>query len=163
MRMAKNVTSCKGCPYEHYYSGGAYECTMVKQIIPERDKIASFCPLPIYPAQVMADMEGSLRLHQVQELKESKSLKLWLSRYVASLMKSTVGSHGSVEIKIKSLGEEKTIYFMPDYVKSIALYDNEITFSYKRETYRLISGTNGVTLYKAETVNGKELWSDQKL
>ncbi len=69
-RIQKMVNNCGDCPYCTYRSVGMNVCGAAGNMrIFDKDKIASFCPLPLYPSQQLADLEelvSALRKHVSQ-------------------------------------------------------------------------------------------------
>jgi hypothetical protein len=49
-RILDLISECRACPHRRYYSGGAYECTKVAQVLPKSVAMPDWCPLPQHPA-----------------------------------------------------------------------------------------------------------------
>ncbi|MPW16954.1 hypothetical protein GCT13_08415 [Paraburkholderia sp. CNPSo 3157] len=55
------IHNCKDCPSYQYYSGGAYECSQVRQRLPANEAIPAWCPLPDHPAVAMVQQANRIR------------------------------------------------------------------------------------------------------
>lgn len=60
VKILARVTSCRTCPNRQYYSGGVYECVLVKAHLVDSGGIPAWCPLPDDPAHVAAKAESDL-------------------------------------------------------------------------------------------------------
>lgn len=56
------VHNCNECAHRHYYSGGAYECAMVQQKLPQSGGIPVWCPLPDHPAEHIAPAQRAVEM-----------------------------------------------------------------------------------------------------
>jgi|GEM_PF-3289246 len=62
-RIVKLVHRCKDCPNYRYNSGGSYICDLTGEILsPGMEFIPAFCPLPLYPSGVIADLEHTNKM-----------------------------------------------------------------------------------------------------
>lgn len=158
MRMAKNVNCCKECPNYSYYSVGTHQCNLVNEEVTNEYKVATFCPLPIYPSGEIASLENSLRYYQSEELKKYMGFSQILMQHIAAGFKTSITGFASVEIKVKEDGKEKTIFLRHDHIRDVDATSSSLTFFYGGDVYKVARGRDNWTVQKAVTLNGGEFW-----
>ncbi len=83
------IESCNGCPNRRYSSGGAYDCTLLDERIPEEVVIAPFCPLTDYPSRIIAEMATTIHLLRKQN---TTSFTLGILSLIATKLELNVRS-----------------------------------------------------------------------
>ncbi len=75
------VSSCKGCPHNHYYSGGAQECLKFNNaILPpnHEERLPAWCPLPAYPQHELARLEAAVQSLQ-EFVQNERGQNFWVT------------------------------------------------------------------------------------
>lgn len=75
------VSSCKGCPHNHYYSGNAHECLKFNHsILPpnHNEQLPAWCPLPSYPQAELARLEDEVA-HLQGYVQNERGHNFWIT------------------------------------------------------------------------------------
>lgn len=137
------VTSCKDCPNriddQCSKAGG--------QKIVDKNTVASFCPLPKFPAQEMADVERT-----INNYRDADNLTLQLQGallvYVSKMLKTRIwDTGGGLSIQ---LADGNKVTFQLDYVCSADARQDRVVFLDPRTQvkYKLHLGSTEPMLFK---------------
>lgn len=147
-KILKLVDSCGKCPHHGYYSEGQHECKLVGEIVVNKEAVAPFCPLPDYPAKIIADLARTVRverdLHQY-------SFSYMTVAHVARKFKTNMTGRGTTF----TLKDGTTISLEFDHITSIDLRGTEIFFMSGDKNYRIAPDIKEPTLYAAVQVPNK--------
>jgi hypothetical protein len=123
MRIIATTDSCGTCPNYMYYSGGVYRCGLVDENVLDKSKVAPYCPLPLYPAKQIAEMETT-----ILGLREgdARGFYLVLLTFIARKLKLNLSTNAfGISIPYDN---GKSVYLGLDCVKEIRPSPLEITF-----------------------------------
>ncbi len=132
VRMSGIVTHCAGCP-----NFSAPNCGLLGQRIEDRSQIASFCPLSIYPAKQLADMEHAIALATKNDL----NFCMVVLRFVASKVAGTLSANNIVSIPVADIQTDCILmrYDCMEVIFSRSLI--KFTSSDNQVSYELYIGT----------------------
>lgn len=154
-RIVQLVNACKKCPNCGYYSGGRDKCRLIDLCIADTSVVAPFCPLPVYPAAVIAGLEQT-----VLALREPNKYALCheVLKHVASKLGQPFTADGmGVEIPLRN---DITITLRMDYILATSVYPGaEIRFAWDNSTYRIFPDANPLQIEKrVSEPDQEELW-----
>jgi len=129
------ISSCKSCPNRKYASGGVYDCTLAHERIPDAVGIASFCPLPDYPARIIAEQEATIRA-----LRDQQSLSLTVGILSLIAMKLGVTLHPDyLGLTLECENGEKVFLHHDSF--GVTEFTLMVTFRDQGKNYRLSIGS----------------------
>jgi hypothetical protein len=154
------VDSCGVCPNRQYYSGSQYKCNKADQLIIDDHRVASFCPLPTYPAGEMANMERTI---EVLRNGVRQSFAEHLLAFISSDLKLNIQSESSnIIIPVDEKDGGKVVFDLRNMKTGRNHLIPEFEFFYGDDSYRLTLsvGTRPPQLQKLERVEGtaEPLW-----
>jgi len=161
-RILELILSCGGCPHYQYATSGRYDCRLVNQGVNDKTIVAPFCPLPIYPADVIASMETTIdRLFEPYKF----TLPLSVIEHVARKIKVAIVPNGRG--LVLKLADETEVYLDFEYIIKLEIKQGaEIHFKAGDDTYRLFPDAVPPHLdkmYKCEGDEAEERWIHTKL
>lgn len=171
-RIVAQVSSCKECPHYAYYSGGMYECRKADAPVRDSSIIAPFCPLPEYPARIIAGLDATVRA-----LRGEKDQGFWLVllSHVATKLNLSLSANGE-SVNIPFENGKKTAYLMPQGIVRMEPCPLEIEFvnTGGGEKFRLIPDSKPPKLYievpkkdlprgVAEATGDKTFWEEREI
>jgi hypothetical protein len=160
--MTKLVNSCGECPNYQYYSGGTHVCTFVDLVVTDKTQVSKFCPLPQYPAQVIADLHNSLREYQTEE--EKLGLRQVVLRQIAAGFKTVVSNFRSIVFKATESERWPTkIILSYDCITEVDIHRDIVHFFYEEGKYKVFRVKDGWEMQAMVELDGKELWTTGKL
>jgi hypothetical protein len=151
--------SCGGCPNKRYSSGGRSECAVTGLIIPDLEKVASFCPLVDFPSRKLSEMENTIMWLQQPN---KYSLILAICAHIAIKLKTTMDERGQICLTLKDGG---AVILHPEYISEVALLPGAVLFLSDGKKYKLHPDGETPTLYqevKDERVK-EPLWRELDL
>lgn len=101
-RILALVNSCGGCEHRRYGSGGTYTCDLVNQPIRDKNRIADFCTLPIYPSEKIASLEATIEMLRAPN---EHGFRHMIMAYMVDKLKATISPDG--EYITILIGEEQ--------------------------------------------------------
>jgi|GEM_PF-1653471 len=150
------VSSCRECPNRTYASGGQYECSLVREVIPKgtETKVASFCPLPDFPSGKIADLERTIRmLYKPNDCEFSVAMLL----HIAARLETVVSKNGiCITLKDPQDKSGKQIDLWWGSITKIELYPNYIHFVSGGTTFRLDIDARPPKIEEQILVEGRE-------
>lgn len=164
-KIVDTTTSCKECPNRIYDSGRIYTCRLVGQhILPEYEhQVAPFCPLPDYPAAVIAGMQTTIHVLQKPN---AYGLGLALLVHVATKLKVNLApSARGITIEFKDGKKDRKVFFGTDYITKYDPHRSEITFMGEgKAMFRISPDSDPPVLWeKSDPDPQKDGWYEHKL
>lgn len=150
------IKSCGECPHYGYESGGQHGCKEVDQIVYDKTKIASFCPLPTYPDQIIADLDRTVR---VTRDARPYNFSYIVIEHIARRFDTVMTRRGTVF----TLKDGSTVSLEYDYITKIELQGTEIHFICSGDTYKAVPDIKKPALYCAIPVPDKNEPAWEKL
>lgn len=150
------ISSCGNCPNYGYYSGSQNECKLVNQIVDDKGRIASFCPLPHYPSEEIANLELSLKMERDAH---PYSFAYMTVAHVARKFGMPMTRRG-VLFKLIN-GTSIAMEF--DHITEIKPQGTEIIFVRGGKTYKVLPDIKEPALYEGVVIQGREELSWAKI
>ena len=157
-KIVQQVRSCGECPNYVYYSAGVRHCRLVDQRVRDKDVIAPFCPLPDYPARVIADMQATIAgLRNPNEYDFGHALLSYVS---AKLRLNMMANRRGIEIP---LADGSVVEFGLDFISELRAHPFEVVFMHGDKAFRLLLDATGPGLQQQEFSGDEELWQRLRL
>lgn len=120
LKMLQLIRNCGECPNYGYYSGGAYECSLVNQVVRDKSRIASFCPLADFPSQKLADQAAT-----IDAMREPYQHSFCITTIMHVAHKLKVDMHANrcgITIPFKDGATDREVYLCADYITKLEAY-----------------------------------------
>ncbi len=117
------INSCGGCDHRKYNSGNVYNCDLVDLPIRNKERIASFCPLPKYPDWEIASLEAVIDLLRKPN---EHSFERVIMAFLVDKLKTTISPDGRYITIL--IGKEKYLQLFSTTQFLKLIYEKERLF-----------------------------------